>query len=289
MPRRLKRPVKTVALTKAEKRTQQAVYAEFKRQGSATNSYLTSKGIHQRLYSDAQRQRAEHLYKGIEKAKDDIKPPLGMLNQALRDWKRRVAKDRMAKTLQKRNVEAGKVGGQIAMLKMGVEVSFNLKNKKLINALKKRGTKIAGVVNDNTLKRFQKLLVSRYYYHGEDPREVKRAIKGLFEETYKNRAWTIARTETGAAQMEVQVETFKKNDIKRKYWMAIIDDRTRETHVSCTTEGDIPMDERFESNGMLYPYDGSAPADEIINCRCDLGIVTVTREEGEDVWAGEDD
>jgi len=301
VPRRLSVPRRTLGLIRQIRICQRAVYAVFQTQGNGTIKYLRSKGIHKKLFEDAQYQRAKYLYTPdgtarseqeiqarLEKSKQDIKPPYGLIGRVLKDWKRNVAKKKMERTLYENNLKAGQVGGNTALSKMGVVPTFRLRNKRLIESLKARGFKIGGVVNDNTLKQFQKILVDRYYYNGESPYEVEKAIRGLFKNTYKNRSMTIARTETGIAQMEVQTETFKQNDIKRKYWMAIVDDRTRDTHEAAETEGDIPMDEKFQATHMLWPFDSSGKSDDIVNCRCDLGIVNEKREKDSYVWTGED-
>ena len=87
----------------------------------------------------------------------------------------------------------------------------------------------------------------------------------------------IARTETGIATMtgkeaagrdmnQVLGDDFKVT----KTWIAILDGRERTSHgrrgVHLET---VDRDKRF-SNGMRYPLDPSGPAEERINCRCDM-------------------
>jgi uncharacterized protein with gpF-like domain len=51
-----------------------------------------------------------------------------------------------------------------------------------------------------------------------------------------------------------------------KIWVAVMDEATRDSHAMVDGE-EVPIDHAF-SNGLLYPADSSAPAEEVINCRC---------------------
>lgn len=98
----------------------------------------------------------------------------------------------------------------------------------------------------------------------------------------KLRAKVIAATELGIAQSSVELQAMlriaKQKPIS-KYWVGILDDRIRDSHFQATNfyvrSNSIPLNDRFEVNGslMLHPRDISAPAKEIVNCRCYLGYV----------------
>lgn len=287
-----------IARVKLEKTLAAELAKEFKRQGEATNAYLDAEGIHQWLYEDAQKQREKYFGKqsvankvvhtrvptwtenftpptepwppesDYQKALSDMTPPEDELKKKTKNWKKKVPKDNPKKILQKANMKAGVAGGNVAIVKLGIDVSFTLQNKKLIKALKDRGTMIADLVNENSLERFRKVLVKSYYYGGENVYQTKKDIQGLFAETYKNRAMTIARTETGGAQMAVEHETYKQNGVQKKKWISILDEKTRPSHVKCAKEGAIDFDKPF-SNGLQHPCEAGAPAEEVINCRCD--------------------
>ena len=85
----------------------------------------------------------------------------------------------------------------------------------------------------------------------------------------------IARTETGIATMigkeaaGKDIEKVLGDDFKvTKTWITTLDGRERDSH-RATHLQTRDKDKRF-SNGMRFPLDPSGPADERINCRCDM-------------------
>lgn len=88
------------------------------------------------------------------------------------------------------------------------------------------------------------------------------------------RGETIARTEAigalNASQREAYEQAIASGAVNRqdvrKVWRATRDNRTRDSHRSLDGES-ASMDERF-ANGLLYPCEPGAPAEEVIACRC---------------------
>ena len=80
------------------------------------------------------------------------------------------------------------------------------------------------------------------------------------------RADRIARTETARAHNGARVEEMKLNEVRQHTWMSSRDGLVRDTH---QIDGEtVVVGERF-SNGVTYPGEaGSAPAQEVVNCRC---------------------
>tara|TARA_R100000963_G_C4642805_1_gene106478 strand:- start:196 stop:2430 length:2235 start_codon:yes stop_codon:yes gene_type:complete len=76
----------------------------------------------------------------------------------------------------------------------------------------------------------------------------------------------IARTETAKAHNGARVEEMKLNGVKEHAWMSSRDGNVRDTH---QIDGQtVIVGERF-SNGVTYPGEGgTAPAQEVVNCRC---------------------
>ena len=95
-----------------------------------------------------------------------------------------------------------------------------------------------------------------------------------------SRAKTIARTEMGIAAEVSNRKSFKSLKIEqaKKEWQPVFDDRSRSWHddmVGIT----VDQNDQFEVNGpdaalMDGPSDPSAPASQIINCRCSMGFIT---------------
>lgn len=79
------------------------------------------------------------------------------------------------------------------------------------------------------------------------------------------RADRIARTETAKAHNGARVEEMKRDGVQRHVWMSSRDGNVRDTHM---IDGEtVAVGERF-SNGVTFPGEGSAPAEEVVNCRC---------------------
>jgi len=87
----------------------------------------------------------------------------------------------------------------------------------------------------------------------------------------------IARTETMRASNYGAHTLYKEWQIGYKEWLAVGDQRTRDTHLDAWKRyseggdpGPIPIDQPFSVGGisMMYPGDPSAPAGEVCNCRC---------------------
>ncbi len=91
------------------------------------------------------------------------------------------------------------------------------------------------------------------------------------------RSALIARTETHSAAQYANVATAAETGlITQKEWIAAEDERTREDHAE--VDGTVvAQDEAFEvgSDMLLYPGDISGSAEQIINCRCVVGMVVV--------------
>lgn len=104
----------------------------------------------------------------------------------------------------------------------------------------------------------------------EIARLVGKAVYG--EEKLDWRTKMIARTESAGAYSQGSWEQAMDLGIfTMKEWLAFEDNRTRESHSMAMFQGPIPMDQRF-ANGLLYPFQPGAPADEVINCRCVLSF-----------------
>ena len=97
----------------------------------------------------------------------------------------------------------------------------------------------------------------------------------------RSRALKIARTEVTAASNAGSLQGAKSAGVPnlKKKWIVAIDDRARQAHIDAwfeTNINPIPVDDFFNVGGnpMMYPGDPSAPAAQIVNCRCAIGYVT---------------
>lgn len=95
---------------------------------------------------------------------------------------------------------------------------------------------------------------------------------------WRNRAVTVARTETiaatnaGAFYGAADLARERQDPNPEKVWLSTVgDDRTRETHQEADNQR-IPLFQPFIVGGfpLMFPGDPSGPAHEVINCRCSM-------------------
>lgn len=110
------------------------------------------------------------------------------------------------------------------------------------------------------------------------PTQIERMVEAYRRKLLNLRAETIARTETlrvgNMARREALLQTLATAEIApervQRQWVAIQDDRTRDTHSAL--HGQLRgLNEPFESPSgalLMQPGDPTAPAAETINCRC---------------------
>jgi hypothetical protein len=110
----------------------------------------------------------------------------------------------------------------------------------------------------------------------------------LFEETLNDpafnraRSLVIARTEsTTAANHGINVGAESSDYEVGKFWINTKDKRTRRSHLLMTKEP-IAINQPFIVGGvpMLYPGDPSAPAKEVVNCRCVMATEAILDSDG---------
>lgn len=133
------------------------------------------------------------------------------------------------------------------------------------------------------------------FSQGESIPQLADRVGTLFEETYKHRGETIARTEVISATNFARINAGKQAGMKTKTWITAIDERTRtfahkdEFDHALMHLKTIPIDEKFQvpKAGGGYeeidmPGDPKASAGNRINCRC-----TVAFAKFEEEWGGE--
>lgn len=104
--------------------------------------------------------------------------------------------------------------------------------------------------------------------------DIVSATMGHTDDPYffsKDRTRLIAENESNSIWNDSQFEDAHLTRKSRKGWRAIIDSRTRGTHVEVNGT-EIPIDQPFEvgESLLMFPRDQSLGADpsEIVNCRC---------------------
>lgn len=110
----------------------------------------------------------------------------------------------------------------------------------------------------------------------------------LFEQTLNDpafnraRSLVIARTEaTKAANYGINLGAQSSDYEVGKFWINTRDKRTRRSHLLMTKEP-IGINQPFNVGGTLmqYPGDPSAPAKEVVNCRCVMATQAILDSDG---------
>lgn len=71
----------------------------------------------------------------------------------------------------------------------------------------------------------------------------------------------------GLVNMTEHERALSTGILNEKRWITQRDSRVRESHQLCEGQGWIPINERYR-NGLMYPGERPAPAEEVIGCRC---------------------
>ncbi len=129
------------------------------------------------------------------------------------------------------------------------------------------------LISDTSAKEVKKVITSGIANSDSDAK-IAKDIRGLTKLS-GFRADAIARTETHNAASyssltTAQDATEQAGVVMLKRWIPTLDNRTRSDHFAMADYPAIPLDEAFNVGGydMQYPGDDSAPAEQVVNCRC---------------------
>lgn len=167
-------------------------------------------------------------------------------------------------------------------------LQFRLQSAPVLAAIAQRGDRITGEVTQTMLNDLHTVLREQFYEQGLGPRQIASAIDQIFPPTYANRGETIARTEVLISQFDGQAETYRQNGVQEKEWAAFLDDKTRDTHADAHGQR-VLMDEPFMVGGNPMQHPGDGPAEEVINCRCDMLPIVNPETLRSSPWTGGDD
>lgn len=109
---------------------------------------------------------------------------------------------------------------------------------------------------------------------GEGIDRLARRIDGNIEQSNRNRARTIARSEVIRASNAATTTTAENLDIDvEKEWIATLDSGVRTSHLEADAQV-VPKESSFTVGGFpaKYPGDPGLPARESINCRCTVAF-----------------
>ncbi len=146
---------------------------------------------------------------------------------------------------------------------LGVTATVDLAATEAAGLLEARATRVKGLVTE-TLRVQVRAALAESIARRATVEQTAEAVRAVFA-VGKNRAREIARTELGGAFNDGRIAGFKAAGLRYHSWLTARDAHVRETH---RIDGEIAaIGERF-SNGLLYPHDPEAPAEEVCGCRC---------------------
>ncbi|MCC6315424.1 MAG: minor capsid protein [Thermomicrobiales bacterium] len=166
----------------------------------------------------------------------------------------------------------GEAGAQ-SMDDLGVGINFDLFDPNVINALEKQVQRFAREVNETTWDRLKDSLGAGYEA-GETVDQLAERVNAVMGDRIASSGETIARTESNITHSNADILSWKQSGVVGgKEWLAALDDRTRESHVSAHGQI-VGLDEPFNVGGHRMQGPGlGGPASEVVNCRCAMTAV----------------
>lgn len=149
-------------------------------------------------------------------------------------------------------------------------ISFNVMIPQIQNWLKDRLEKTALEMTQTTEKDLYDTLLDGIS-QGEGIPDLSKRVQTLFEETYKHRSRTIARTEVIGANNKASLVCAMEGGMRYKTWLTALDERTRPWHADANGQT-VGIEDKFLVMGeeLEEPGDTSASPENIINCRCTM-------------------
>ncbi len=155
-------------------------------------------------------------------------------------------------------------GGNTALINQGLDPNFTI-NSAIASAIDKQAEFFATEINETTQNKLSDILKS-----STDRKEQEKMITELYDGFTKNRAKTIARTETHRAYQDGTYQGLRQAGVDFKTWVSAFNN-SREDHMDMDGTR-IGIDEDFilpSGNTCQYPGETGDPADDI-NCQCSL-------------------
>jgi len=172
---------------------------------------------------------------------------------------------------------AAGLGGQMALDKMGVDLQFVLKDKKLIDSLRKRVDYLYNTL-DNTGRGWFFQNVESGRKNDLTAVQIVREIRNKAEQTALMRGELITETELSTVMNLTEVEVYKKNGIGFVKWVATNDERTCEVCLANEAAGETEI-------GTEFPMGQEQPPAHM-RCACYL-LPVLPKEFHGNIWIGE--
>jgi len=236
------------------------------RSEDARQEYLKAVDEKKDGYASQFKQELDVYREGLMERIIEKQEELGMTPDNIMDTAQEIG--RATKIFQPLMRQQFKSAGQSSM----EEIANGLKSQKaseqfnapeqLLEKLDRRAEFFTSSMLETDFEKLKEIIVNSME-EGEGIPQLANRIEGYFEDVSKDRARTIARTETSRLVSQATQESYRQSAVVTgKEWISSKDDRVRPEHQE--NDGQIVgPDEKFQ-NGERYPGDNS------INCRCAL-------------------
>lgn len=150
----------------------------------------------------------------------------------------------------------------------GLPMVFETDSPLITELMSERAQRFAKKISDTTYNQLKQSLLEGFLA-GESESKLAERVNDVMTLAKRQRAQTIARTETFSVVNQAHIETYRMNGIEWKEWLTAGDERVRDMHVAA--DGQITkLDDYFNVGGeyLMYPGDPNGSPENIINCRC---------------------
>lgn len=142
--------------------------------------------------------------------------------------------------------------GQAVLEELGIEGVFDLANPDAIKALEEFGLERATGLQDTTID-LLRTVIADGIESGDHPDVIARNIRARISGMSKERAETIARTETAFAYSHAAIESYRRNGVTHKIWLTAEDAKVDPPCPSYEDRGSIPIGETFGGDDQHPP------------------------------------
>jgi HK97 family phage portal protein len=133
--------------------------------------------------------------------------------------------------------------------------------------LDKRVNLFAGEINKTTYEKLKDQF-KQSFENGENRKDLIKRIENVYEGFDEKRARTIARTEVHGVTSKGTMEGYQQAGVPIKIWVTVGDKQVRDSHAKLDGM-EVPINQPFP-NRLQFPGDPAGPADETVNCRCQI-------------------
>ncbi len=148
-----------------------------------------------------------------------------------------------------------------------VRTVFNLTDPNVVAWIESKVARFVTEVSDTTKAKIRGL-IGKGTEEGWTLRQFADELAAKFDQFGLARSLLIATTEMGAAMNGGAMQGYRQSGVvEGKSWLSARDKAVRPSHAAAEAAGIIGMGEKFP-NGLDYPGEPGAPADEVCGCRC---------------------